>query len=364
MKTTRREFCTRAGATAALALPAFHVLASSESAVPVVGVGDHQYQVNHHWAQLPDKYHWQTSHNVAIDSDGLVYVIHEGRYNLTDHPAIFVFDTDGNFVRAFGKQFQGGGHGIEIRDEAGDDQLYVCAYKEQRSFAKLSADGQQQWRKGAPMESAKYPEGEDLFPRKKGDSPWGRNRFMPTNIAFHPDGSFFVADGYGGYCIHHYDKDANWLSVFGSPSGGSKADGKFNLPHGVWIDSRGDSPKVVVADRANARLQWFTLGGEHLETLGGFLLPANIDTHGDLMVVPDLVGRVTLLDKDNKVIAHLGDDSKRMQSPAGKGVRGNESKWVDGKFIHPHDACFDADGNIYVVEWVHSGRVTKLTRIS
>jgi len=29
---------------------------------------------------------------------------------------------------------------------------------------------------------------------------------------------------------------------------------------------------------------------------------------------------------------------------------------VAGKFVHPHDACFDKDGNIYVVEWVSTGR--------
>ena len=35
-----------------------------------------------------------------------------------------------------------------------------------------------------------------------------------------------------------------------------------------------------------------------------------------------------------------------------------------GKFIHPHDACFDAQGNIFVVEWVEVGRVTKLRKVS
>ena len=35
-----------------------------------------------------------------------------------------------------------------------------------------------------------------------------------------------------------------------------------------------------------------------------------------------------------------------------------------GKFLHPHDACFDADGNIFVAEWVASGRITKLRRLS
>ena len=37
--------------------------------------------------------------------------------------------------------------------------------------------------------------------------------------------------------------------------------------------------------------------------------------------------------------------------------------WEDGKFIHPHDACWDQDGNIFVVEWVPTGRVTKLRKV-
>jgi hypothetical protein len=41
------------------------------------------------------------------------------------------------------------------------------------------------------------------------------------------------------------------------------------------------------------------------------------------------------------------------------------SEWIDGKFITPHDACFDADGNIYVVQCVPKlGRVTKLRKVS
>jgi hypothetical protein len=38
--------------------------------------------------------------------------------------------------------------------------------------------------------------------------------------------------------------------------------------------------------------------------------------------------------------------------------------WVDGKFVHPHDACFDLNGNILVAEWVRTGRITKLEKIS
>jgi hypothetical protein len=83
--------------------------------------------------------------------------------------------------------------------------------------------------------------------------------------------------------------------------------------------------------------------------------------------VPDLSARVTLLDKDDNLI-HLGedpawreqvfaDDRKLRREPNGKG-------WQSGRFLHPHDACFDANGNIIVAEWVDTGRITRLRKLS
>lgn len=86
------------------------------------------------------------------------------------------------------------------------------------------------------------------------------------------------------------------------------------------------------------------------------------------MVVPELVARVSLLDKDYNVVAVLGDDIQRVLADrdANKGafgIRGKESQWQQGKFVHPHDACFDNEGNIFVAEWVQSGRITRLKRV-
>lgn len=355
---TRRRFV----ATAAAALAAPRVLTAQKSEKQlVIGEGEHRYEVQHYWPQLPDKYSWQTTHNVAVDAEGLLYVIHEGRENLKDHPAIFVFDAEGKFVRAFGKQFQGGGHGLEVRTEGKQQFLYITGYQMLKNFAKLTLAGEVVWEKRAPMDSGIYPEGEDTNPKKR----WGRNAFMPTNYAFLPDGGFFLADGYGSYRIHRYDKDGKWLSMFGEPG---KGDGQFDTPHGLWLDTRGDEPVLAVADRANKRLQWFTLEGKHIRTLGGFILPANIDQRGNVLLVPDLSARVTLLDRNNKVITHLGEDPEwreqvlkdRMKLRGAATTEG----WVSGKFLHPHDACFDKDGNIFVAEWVNTGRVTKLRKVS
>ncbi|MFM8213695.1 MAG: hypothetical protein ACKN82_03525, partial [Pirellula sp.] len=71
----------------------------------VTGAGDYQYRVKHHYVQLPSEYSWQTTHNVAVDSQNRIYVIHEGREELKEHPSIFVFDDKGKFIRAFGSQY-------------------------------------------------------------------------------------------------------------------------------------------------------------------------------------------------------------------------------------------------------------------
>lgn len=355
---SRREFLASAAAGSAVALAAPRIVTAKKSETAVIlGDGDHQFEALHDWPQLPAEFQWQTTHNVAVDADGLLYVIHEGRAELPDHPSIFVFDPQGRFVRAFGKQFQGGGHGIEVRQEGSEQFLYVCGYQQLKTFAKLTLHGETVWQKYAPMESGIYAENEDTQPAKV----WGRDRFMPTNFAFLADGGFLLADGYGSFYIHRYDKDANWLSCFGGPGEGM---GKFNTPHGIWIDERpGRDSTIAVCDRANHTVQNLTMSGEYIETIEGFGLPANADTWRDLMVVPELYARVSLLDDKNQVVARLGDDSTRIKADGRHQIRGNSTEWRDGRFVHPHDACFDADGNIFVAEWVGSGRVTKLRRL-
>ena len=165
--------------TAALAMPNL-LLANKNSKQIIIGDGEYQYEVQHNFVQLPNKYEWQTTHNVAIDAEGLIYVIHEGRENLKDHPSIFVFDNKGKFVRAFGSQFQGGGHGLEVRKEGNEQHLYVCAYQNVKAFAKLTLKGETIWEKYAPMDSGVYRINEDTKRIKR----WGRDAFLPTNFAF------------------------------------------------------------------------------------------------------------------------------------------------------------------------------------
>lgn len=355
---SRRRFLgssvSAAAAATIVGAPAVATTRKTDSEI-VIGEGDYRYRVEHGFPQLPDKYTWQTTHNVAVDKSGNLYVIHEGREDQKDHPSIFVFDSEGRFIRAFGSQFQGGGHGIEVREEGGEEFLYVAAYQQVKAFARMTLTGDVVWLKHAPMESGVYAEGEDTSPRKV----WGRDRFMPTNFAFLDDGGFLLADGYGSFRIHRYDKDAKWISCFGGPGEGN---GTFDTAHGLWVDKRpGRTPAIVVTDRAHNTLQYFSMDGVYQETLEGYGLPANIDTWQNLMMVPELKARLTLLDEKNNVVARLGAAVDRLNEI--KDLRSKPELWQDGQFIHPHDACFAANGDIFVAEWVGTGRVSRLVRV-
>ncbi|WP_165073884.1 NHL repeat-containing protein [Paludisphaera rhizosphaerae] len=358
----RREFLRRgavaatAATTAAATGPFIHADDKAGSKTPTVGEGDHRYECRHDFFQAPGSIHWYETHGVAVDSQGFIYIAHRGGATKPKSPTdaqdtIAVFDPEGKFVRSFGKQFHGGGHGVDVRRENGVEYLYLACMMPVNLVAKTDLKGEVVWIKEAPTEPHVY------------DDP--KAKFAPTNVAFGPDGDFFVADGYGSHYVHKYDKDAKWVKTFG---GAGTEEGKFKTPHGIWLDDRpGRQPVLVVADRANARLQHFTLDGEHVgEDFHNVSLPASFDIRGDVLLVPDLYARVTLLDGNDKLISHLGDDPEWTKAVLadGRKMRTQPDRWKDGKFVHPHDACFDHDGNILVAEWVSTGRLTRLKRLS
>ena len=312
----------------------------------LIGSGEYQYECDHDWAQLPDGFRWKNTHGVTIDRQGLIYITHQGDA-AAPLDTVLVFDPDGQFVRSFGQEYAGGGHGIDIRMEDGVESLYQC-HTVQRQIIKTDLYGEWIWKLRYPRESGVYQK---------------LDQFRPTNVCFHPNGGFYVADGYGSHYIHQYDRQANWVQTFGGIGTGP---GQLSTPHGLWLDDRpGREPAIVVADRANARLQYFTLDGQHHGFVNGLLFPANIDTQGEIMLVPDLHARVSLYNIRNEPIIHLGDDPEWRAAVLANNfqMRTEPDRWRPGKFIHPHDACFDRDGNIFVVEWVDAGRVTFLKKV-
>jgi hypothetical protein len=340
---SRRNFLQRTSLAAAACSAAPYVLAQDKTGArpPIVGAGEFQYEVIHDWGELPAGHVYGNTHGVAVDAQGHVHIKHTVGQGATIDDAIVVFDADGKFVRSWGKQYKGGAHGLHLSREGGEEFFYLCDPR-RHLFAKTTLDGRELWRQWAPEQCNGYT---------------APDEFNPTNVALAPNGDFYVADGYGKSFIHQYDRDAKYLRSFG---GKGKEPGQTDCPHGLMVDLRGAQPALVVADRGNRRLQYFSLAGEHQ----GFVTdemhaPCHFHTRGSVMVVPDLESRVTLLDQNNRLITHLG------QGPGYQGLRDKtRDHFVPGQFVAPHSAYFDHDGNIFVVEWVEVGRVTKLRKLA
>ena len=138
----------------------------------------------------------------------------------------------------------------------------------------------------------------------------------PTDIAVSPSGEFYVSDGYRNCQVHKFSADGELLFSWGEPGDGP---GQFRLVHSVF-EAKG---RVYVADRENHRIQIFTPQGEFLDMWPGFIQPCDIYVDdNDIMYVPELQGRVTLLTLEGKILTRIGDPQQRVAEP--------------GKFIGPH----------------------------
>lgn len=341
--TTRRGFLKTAGASLALAsTPSLLNAASSgTSSRPVLGSGEHAYECIHDWGELPSDIRYGNTHGVCEDSQGRIYIKHTVGAGSPKADAIVVFDEQGKFVKSWGADFKGGAHGLHLNREGNEEFLYL-ADPNRGLVVKTTLDGKDVFR-------LKYPEESGLYNKPE--------EYRPTNVATAPNGDFYVSDGYGKSWIHQYTSKAKYIRSFGGPG---KERGQTLCSHGLMVDTRGAEPVLAVADRTNRRLQIFSLDGRHLRFVTDEMrAPCHFHQRGTDLLVPDLEARVTLLDRDNKLIVHLGDGTHY------NGIRDKAREaFTPGKFIAPHSACFDHAGNIFVVEWVEVGRVTKLRRVS
>lgn len=311
----------------------------ADEKTPVLGSGAHKFEWVREFAKPPEGVKFGDTHAVQVDSQGRV-LVHTNR----SKDSVYIYDAEGKFIKSWGPEYSKGAHGMLVSKEGNAEFLYF-ATTGQHTCAKTTLDGEVVWKLEFPKECEAY--------QGKPDG------YVPTNIAVAANGDFYVADGYGKNWIHQYSKDAKYIRSFGGPG---KEPGKLRCAHGILMDTRGKEPLVLVTDREAARMQYFTLDGKHHSIVADELRrPADFGVHKGDLLIPDLAGRVTLFDKDNKLICHLGDNP----TPANR-AKNNlpREQWKDGEFMSPHGACWDKDGNIFVAEWVSTGRVTKLRRVN
>ena len=82
---------------------------------------------------------------------------------------------------------------------------------------------------------------------------------LPTDVAFGPDGSIYVSDGYASARIVKFSSEGEFLLDWGTRGTGP---GEFGLPHNLVVDAEG---RVYVTDRDNQRIQVFDSEGRFLD---------------------------------------------------------------------------------------------------
>ena len=283
--------------------------------------------------QNPDHQPLGPCHGGAvIDKAGNIYVT-------TDTPrGIVVYSRAGKFLRAVGPTRI---HGLEIRSEKGVEYIYA-ARPSDHEVIKLKLNGEQLW-------SLHYPQESGIFKDEKG--------FNPCAVTVAPDGSIFVADGYGSNYVLKFDKDRKFIKAFGGPG---EAEGKFKTCHGIGLDTRQGKPLLLVCNRNNNRVEHWDLDGNFVKVIQKDLrMPAAVHIRGNYAVFPELQGRVTVLDKAGNIVAQVGDNPDEKQR-ANFGLP--QDQWKDGICNSPHGAAMDKDGNLIVSEWSKFGHLHKFTR--
>lgn len=268
----------------------------------------------------------------VIDKEGNIYVT-------TDtERGILVFSSAGKFLKSLGPTKI---HGLEIREENGAEFFYA-ARPTFNEVIKLKLDGTQEW-------SIKYPEESGIAKDAKG--------FKPCAVTVGPDGSIFVADGYGTNYIYKFDKDRKFVKAFGGPG---KEEGKFLTCHGIALDTRGEKPLLFVCNRVNKRVEHWDLDGNFVKVIRNDLrLPSAVHIRGQLALIMDLAGRVTVMDQNGEIVAQLGDNPEPKYR-ANYGL--TKDKWVEGITNAPHGGSIDKDGNLIITEWSAFGRLHKFLK--
>ena len=307
-----------------------------------IGSGEHTFEWIENWAVIPDTPESRAdgrTHGVVVTRDGRVIVFHLA------NPAILIFNAQGALLDAWGDRFPGA-HGLTLVEERGTEYLWLTDYKT-GEVVKTTLQGE-------TVLSLPFPDFQG----------YNDPKYAPTWVSvfeerFGGNGDIWVADGYGAAYVHRYDRTGNYLSSLDGTTGA----GRFRHPHGLYVDTRKTDPELYIADRMNRRIQVYDLDGKFKR-----LVPDTVDTsacafipHGEFTLIPEAPyrARLTILDPHDHVVATLGENDQACARP---GFPNDRALVEPGRFITPHSVAADAAGDIYVVEWITGGRITKLAK--
>ncbi len=332
---------------------------------PVLRLGDRSYAWIEEWATRPQtearQTAWPHTGVVVTAADQVVtFDVGDGQ--------LIAFDKEGQLVRAVPVDI-GEAHGITLVVEDGSEFLWLA----DASVGKNAAAGY-----AAPEESSSSKvvkvgmDGRVVVSLERPPHPAYRaGHYRPTSVAvaeerFGGDGDIWVGDGYGESYVHHYDRRGTYLGSLSGEEGG----GRFKGPHAVFIDRRGWEPELYIADRTNARIQVYGLDGRFHRLIEGFFSrPTWFAPDGEFLLVVEFTPpRLTILDGKDRLVGRLAEGPVITDRPGWPNELDPEGKprrpsLRPGQFNSPHTVAVDAEGSLYVSEYLIGGRMPKLQKI-
>lgn len=307
-----------------------------------IGRGEHAYEWIDNWARIPDNPSGRENgrtHGVVVTDAGPVVVFHQA------NPAVLLFNQDGSLQNSWGDRFAGA-HGLTLVKEDNTEYLWLTDQKSAEVVKTTLA-------------------GQTIMTIERPDLPvYEEGTYSPTWVAVNEErhggnGDIWVTDGYGQSHVHRYDRTGRYLASINGEEGQA---GAFKCPHGIWVDTRKSDPELYIADRGNQRIQVYDLEGHFKRVSGSDILnsPCGFISHGQFLMIPELRAKLAILDAEDKLACYLGENESVCDID---GWPNHPSNLINpGKFNSPHGMAADNDGNLFVVEWIIGGRITKLAK--
>ena len=300
--------------------------------------------VENWWKPAPDHegpWTWGEVSGVAVDTPDRIIVgvwgdrnaQGQGREGVTNY--LVVVDRNGNIVERW-TQWD------SILNKP--HQVYISPYDPERHVWVVERGGG----RGVNMQILKFTnDGSELVMRlvdpdhpttraeaRANPNPGPFTYGDPAVLAFLPDGSFYLGDGYWNSRIIKYNADGEYVMEWGELGSGP---GQFDLVHGVAVDR---DRRVYVGDRTNNRIQVFTENGDFIEEWPDISDPVGvfIDENDGVWVISARLNRILKYSLEGELQYYLG---------AYGGTRGGFA----GGLSRPHQLDVDQEGNLYIASW-------------
>jgi len=313
------------------------------------------FEVDRAWPKVPPQWKLGDASSIAIDAQDNVWVLHRPRTLKPDQaakaaPPVIVFDTAGNYIKAWG----GAGNGYEWPER--EHGIHI----DYKGFVWLGGNscptnGLPGLKPVADDQLLKFTrDGKFVMQighsnQSKGNADT-RNLHRPADVWVHPQtNELFVADGYGNHRVTVFDADSGAFKRMWGAFGNKPMDDdhcqvvtpasfsdpgppQLSIVHAIRVAKDGT---VYVADREYRRVQMFTKDGKFLKQL----VRTSAPFARDLALSPDANQQFLYVGGGNGVFIV---DRKTLE------IVGNVEP--PGMIGAGHQIAADSKGNLYIAQ--------------